>query len=50
MVKQKIPLALWNYSDLIKEEENSINNIKFHYTNNICEKINRYLNLNLKKS
>ena len=44
-----IPIPLWNYSDLI-EEENYISNIKFHYTNNICENINRYLNINLKKA
>ena len=45
-----IPIPLWNYSDLIEEEENSISNIKFHYTNNICENINRFLNINLKKA
>ena len=43
---KSIPIPLWNYSDLL-EEENSITNLKFHYT--ICENINRFLNLKLKK-
>ena len=40
MTKKNYTLPLWNYSDLIEEEENSISNIKFYYTNNICENIN----------
>ena len=45
-----IPLPLWNYSDLIEEEGNSIINKKFHYTNNISENINKFLNINLRKA
>ena len=43
----RYPKKLWNYNDLIMEE-NAL--IKFHFTNNITENINRYLNYELKLS
>ena len=50
MLSKTIPLPLWNYSDLLEEKEESNINKIFHYTNNISENINKYLNLNLRKA
>ena len=39
----KIPKALWNFSDILEKKENYV-------TNNLTEKINRYLNSGLKRA
>ena len=43
----RYPKSLWNYNDIMSSEnENNLNN--FHFTNNLCENINRFLNRYLK--
>ena len=43
----RYPKSLWNYNDIINSEnDNNVNN--FHFTNNLCENINRFLNRYLK--
>ena len=43
----RYPKKIWNYNDLLTEEDVLK---KFHFTNNITENINRYLNYELKMS
>ena len=42
----RYPKIIWNYSDIFAKEEHKVKN--FQFTNNLCEKINRYLNKYLK--
>lgn len=44
---KRYPINLWNFNDIINSDENKIKN--FHFTNNLSENINRFLNSNLKR-
>ena len=46
LLGKTIPKKLWNFSDIL-ENENNLNN--FSFTNNVSENINRYLNQSLKR-
>ena len=43
----RYPTNIWNFNDIISGDENKVKN--FHFTNNLSENINRYLNNNLKR-
>ena len=43
----KIPKSLWNFSDILEKNENRK---FFHFTNNLTENINRYLNSKLRRA
>ena len=43
----KIPKSLWNFSDVLEKKENKE---IFHFTNNLTENINRYLNRRPKRA
>ena len=46
----RYPKSLWIYNDIINDEnENNLNNLNnFHFSNNLCENINRFLNISQK--
>ena len=43
----KIPKSLWNFSEILEKNENRE---FFHFTNNLTENINRYLNSKLRRA
>ena len=43
----RYPTNIWNFNEIISGDDNKLKN--FHFTNNLSENINRYLNSNLKK-